>query len=368
MKALFIPGNSPATIYTHTALATAVRNAGHSVFMAGIQWLLPDIAGVGLSPVQISPLSEKDVIAFMAGMPQDPEGAARAAGRVYAEIAVESRRPLLEMAAHWRPDVVVGGPMFYGAALLAHHLSIPSALLEWDRGDASIYEPGAMEVLRPVLDDLGLDRLPEPDLRIDICPPSLRPAGAPEAAPMRFVPTNPQRPLEPWMYARGERPRVCITGGSRVFSGEALHRLAKGVAGLGVEVVIAAPEAVAAELRAALPEVRAGWIPLDVLAPTCDVIVHHGGGATDMTALACGVPQLIAIQDVSVVEMRRLAEAGAAILLGPGEQESEHLVAACGELLGEPRYRERARELAREIAALPPPAEVVGLLTNLATG
>ncbi|GLW09407.1 dNTP-hexose glycosyl transferase [Microtetraspora sp. NBRC 13810] len=368
MKALFIPGNSPATIYTHAALATAVRNAGHSVFVAGINWLLPDIASVGLSAVQISPLSEADVFAFMAQMPEDPEELARASGRVYAEIAVEGLQPLLEMSEYWRPDVVVGGPMFYGAPLLAHHLSIPSVLLEWDRGDASIYDPGAMEVLRPVLDELGIDRLPGPDLRIDICPPSLRPSDAPPAQLMRFVPVNPQRALEPWMYAKGDRPRVCITGGSRVFRGDALRRLAAGIGKLGVEVIIAAPEPVAAQLREELPDVRAGWIPLDVLAPTCDAIVHHGGGATDMTSLASGVPQLIAIQDVSVVEMRRLADAGAAIMLGPDEQQSENIVAACEELLANPDYRDRARGLAQEIATLPPPAEVVGLLENLATG
>jgi len=368
MKALFIPGNSPATIYTHAALATAVRNLGHSVFVAGINWLLPDIASMGLTPVQISPLSEADVIAFMAQMPEDFDEAARAAGRVYAEIAVEGLGPLLDMAEHWRPDVVVGGPMFYGAPLLAHHLAIPSVLLEWDRGDASIYTPGAMEVLRPVLAELGLDRLPDPDLRIDICPPSLRLPDAPPAQMMRFVPTNPQRPLEPWMYAKGDRPRVCVTGGSRVFQGDALRRLAIGITELGVEVVIAAPEAVAVQLREELPDVRAGWIPLDVLAPTCDVILHHGGGATDMTALASGVPQLIAIQDVSGVEMRRLADAGAAIMLSEDEQQPGNIVSACSELLANPKYRDRARGLAGEIALLPPPAEVVTHLEALATG
>ncbi|MDA2813270.1 DUF1205 domain-containing protein [Nocardiopsis sp. RSe5-2] len=368
MRALFLPGNSPATIYTHAALATAVRNAGHEVFMGGIEWVLPDITAVGLPAVRISPLALEDVMAFMAGMPTDPEGAARAAGRVYAEIAVDGLKPLLETAEHWRPDVVVGNPMFYGAPLLAHHLGVPTVLQEWDRGDASIYHPGALEVLRPVLDDLGLDGLPEPDLRIDVGPPSLRPDGAPGARPMRFVPANPQRAVEPWMYGRGDRPRVAITGGSRVFQGDTLHALAEGVAALGVEVVVAAPEPVAEGLRARIPEVRAGWIPLDVLAPTCDVIVHHGGGATDMTAIASGVPQLIAIQDVSAVEMRRLAEAGAGIMLEEDRQRPEDIVDGCRALLSSPGYRERAQELAAENAAQPHPGELVGAIEELVGG
>ncbi|MFE6306506.1 nucleotide disphospho-sugar-binding domain-containing protein [Nocardiopsis sp. NPDC057823] len=365
MKALFIPGNSPATVYTHAALATAVRNAGHEVFMAGIQWVIPDIVSVGLPAVRTSPIDLDDVMAFMAGMPADPEGAARAAGRVYAEIGVESLDPLVKMAEHWRPDLVVGSPMYYGAALLAQRLSVPWVMLEWDRGDASIYHPGAMEVLRPVLDGLGLDRLPGPDLHIDVCPPSLRPEGAPESVTMRFVPANPQRHLEPWMYTRADRPRVAITGGSRVFQGDRLARTARAIGALGVEVVVAAPEPVAEQVRESDPQVRAGWVPLDVLAPTCDVIVHHGGGATDMTSMACGVPQLIVIQDVSAVEMRRIADAGAAIMLDPDRQEVEDIARACSTLLDSPSYRARARELAAENAAQPGPAAMVERLERL---
>ncbi|MER5771773.1 nucleotide disphospho-sugar-binding domain-containing protein [Streptomyces sp. NPDC001985] len=363
MKALFIPGNSPYPIFSHATLATAVRNAGHQVLMGGIDWVLPNIASVGLAPVKISPLSVEEVSAFMGAMPEDPADQVKAVGRVYAEIAVDSLETLLGLADHWRPDIVVGGGMFYTAPLLAHHLGIPSVRLEWDRIDARMYDPGAEAVLAPVLGELGLDRVPEPDLWLDVCPPSLKPENPVPARPIRWVPANPQKPLEPWMYTKGDRPRAYITAGTRLFSGDALRDMAKSIGELGMEVVVGAPENVAAELRAELPDVRIGWVPLDVLAPTCDVIVHHGGGGTDMTALNAGIPQLIAHPEYPTSATRRIVEYGAALLVESGGNES--VTAACERLLAEPSHRERAQEISREIATLPTAATIVGELERL---
>ncbi|MGC5040391.1 nucleotide disphospho-sugar-binding domain-containing protein [Streptomyces sp. DT190] len=363
MKVLFIPGNSPYPIFSHTPLATAVRNAGHQVFMGGIDWVLPNIASVGLPAVKISPVSMEEVSAFMGAMPEDPAEQLKAVGRVYAEIAVDSLDRLLDLADHWRPDLVVGGGMFYTAPLLADHLNIPSVRLEWDRIDSRAYDPGAEPVLAPVLAELGLQKLPDPDLWLDVCPPSLRPDDAVPAKLMRWVPGNPQKPLEPWMYTKGDRPRVYITAGTRLFSGEGLRDMARSVGKLGAEVVVGAPEVVAAELRDEVPEARVGWVPLDVLAPTCDVIIHHGGGGTDMTALHAGVPQLIAHPEYPTTATRRIVEYGAATLVESGGYEE--INAACELLLKDPSYRARAREVSREMAQLPPAHEIVSDLERL---
>ncbi|CAL9595875.1 L-demethylnoviosyl transferase [Nocardiopsis dassonvillei] len=363
MRILFIPGNSPSPIFSHAALAYAARGAGHEVVVGGIEWVVPDIAAIGLTPFTIAPVTGADVAEFMGSAPADPVQQAVAVGRIYADIALRSQPALLELAEQWRPDLVVGGSMFYSAPLLAHTLGVPSVRLEWDRTDSAIYAPGAREVLAPELRRRGLDAVPDPDLWIDICPPGLRVPGQ-EAGrqPMRWLPVNPQRPLEPWMYTRDERPRVYITAGARVPDPGALVHMARGVADLGVEVVLGAAEHVAAQVRDDLPGAHVGWAPLDVVAPTCDVILHHGGGVTDMAALRAGVPQLIVEQDVSADAMRRLADHGAGILLEPGSQRTEDIAAACGRLLSEPSYRERARGLSEQMAALPSPAEIVGLL------
>lgn len=165
----------------------------------------------------------------------------------------------------------------------------------WDGANPVQLDPYANEELQPELRQLGLNQLPEPAAFIDICPPSLRPPGMGRAQRMRWIPGNLQRKLEPWMYSRGSVRRICVTSGSRVSfsdSHDFLHALVENVASLEAEIVVAAPEDAAAKLRERLPGIRTGWIPLDVVAPTCDVIVHHGGGVTSMTAINAGTPQL----------------------------------------------------------------------------
>jgi UDP:flavonoid glycosyltransferase YjiC (YdhE family) len=235
---------------------------------------------------------------------------------------------------------------------------------------------GATEVLRPELEELGLDALPEPDLWIDICPPSLRPPDALRAQMMRWIPGNRQRRLEPWMYSRSGERRVAITAGSQAANPvvraqycDFLRRMIDNVGRDDLDIVVAAPDEIADELRQELPGVRAGWIPLDVLAPTCDVIINHGGGVTSMTATNAGVPQLLVpLLSHTVAPSHRWSEYGAAITLATGEDTPERCAQACTELLTDPTYTERARELAREIAGLPLPFEVVGVLEKIVAG
>lgn len=366
MKVLFIPGNSPYPVYSHAPLATALRNAGHQVFMGGIEWVLPKIAEVGLPPVKIASLTPEEVASFISSMPSDPEESARAVGGVYARIALDSLDTLTELAEHWRPDVVVGGGMFYCAPLFAHRIGVPSVRLEWDRIDTRMYDPGSVEVLRPALEKEGLDRVPDPDLWLDVCPPSLSDPSAPSTRPLQWIAANPQRPLEPWMYTRPDRPRIYVTAGTRLQDTRVLRETAEYVSGLGAEIVIGAPEDLVEPLREEVPEARVGWVPLDVLAPTCDLIVHHGGGGTDMTSLKAGVPQLVVAPEYPTRAVRVLAEFGAAIALDGDEVEPEAIGRAVREILSEPAYRERSRQLSREMERMPGPAETVPLMEELA--
>ncbi|MFI6209907.1 nucleotide disphospho-sugar-binding domain-containing protein [Streptomyces sp. NPDC051041] len=83
------------------------------------------------------------------------------------------------------------------------------------------------------------------------------------------------------MLVRPERPRVCVTAGSRVRQDAEigfLDALTARITALDAEVVVAAPEDVAQRLTARRPGVRAGWLPLDTVLDTCDVLVHSGGG------------------------------------------------------------------------------------------
>lgn len=110
---------------------------------------------------------------------------------------------------------------------------------------------------------------------------------------------------------------------------------------------------------------QAGWVPLDVLASTCDLVVSHGGGATSLTALSAGVPQLMIPQGGATVEnAQRLARYGAAIALERGAPV-ERIISACEEILSDSSYADRARSLSQEIAALTPPASAVDAMAAL---
>ncbi|GAA0358055.1 DUF1205 domain-containing protein [Actinoallomurus spadix] len=348
MRILFTAGGSQATVFSVAPLAMAARNAGHEILLAAEEPLLDAAAAIAIPAV---PAPEPRMIS----------------ARLDA---------LLSLAEDWPPDLVIGGTMSHLVGVLAARLKIPYVRQAWDIGPMPPeFARRIDERIRPELDRLGLAELPGPALSIDVCPPSLRPAGAPDAQPMRWIPRNRQRRLEPWMYVRPKgRPRVLITSGTRtrLFSGGSMRRLVDELAGTGAEVLVAATDKTAEELGEDLGDVRVGWIPLDMVAPTCDLTVHHGGGATAMTVLNAGVPQLIIPENgYAKAIARAVSGSGAALTVPPEREDSDEdlvevVAAGCREILSTPRYAERARAIAEEIATLPTPAEIVRTLETLA--
>lgn len=381
MRILFVAGGSAATVFALAPLAHAARGAGHEVLMASVADIVPVTAGIGLPAVAMTSTPIRDFIyrdrdGASVTPPTDPAEQPDFTGRWFGRMAAATLDRLTGLASDWRPDLVVGGTMMYAAGLLARRLGVPYVRHAWDAVEATSIDPGAARELAPELAGAGLSGLPVPDLFIDVCPPSLRPPDAAPAHPMACRPANTQRELEPWMYARSTRPRVCVTAGSRVANDDGtaylreaylfLRDLALDMTALDAEVVIAAPESVAADLRAELPDVRAGWVPLDVVLRTCDLLVGHAGGVTTLNAMCAGVPQLLLPQwGILGPPTRRLADFGAAVTLDPAEAGRERIAESCRALLTRPSYRDRADALAREISEMPPPAELVGVLEKL---
>ncbi|MDN3262813.1 DUF1205 domain-containing protein [Streptomyces sp. CSDS2] len=378
MKMLFVAGPTPSNAFALAPLAVAARDEGHQVFMSSVKERTSAVTGIGLPAIAATSSPIADIKATRRSgereiVPDDvdhPEFI-RYTGRWFGRVAAESIVRLREVAAGWRPDIVIGGPHAYAAALLAHELSVPWVRHTWAALDTVGIHVSSEEELEPELRQLGLDRIPQHDLMIDNCPPGVRWSGAAPAQQIRWVPINSQSAVEPWMYTRGGRRRVCVTGGSmaaRDNNFELIRGMVDSLAALDAEIVIPAPEEVAAELRAQFADVRAGWIPLDVLMPTCDLIVHHAGGLTGQTAMISGVPQLLLPQEKKVRRAAQLvADYGAAINLLPDEATPGSVAKSLQALLEDPAYAERSQELGREIAAMPPPSDVVGVLEDLAT-
>lgn len=383
MKIIVLAGVAPSTIFSHVPLATALRNAGHQVMMtASVEDVIPTIVEVGLPAVRVTDPNRtlREILATderLLQIPENPVDRERQTGRWYAKFEAETLDALLAFAKDWRPDVVIGGDAAYAAPLLARHLGVPWVRHAWDIHDPQLMDDGANEQLREQLAELGLGRIPDPDMRIDITPPSLRARGSTPVQMMRWIPGNSQGLLEPWMYTRGADTRIGVTIGTGVANynqHDFLHDIVENVSTLDAEVVVPVTEDAAPALRERLENVRAGWIPMDVLAPTCDVLVHQSGGSTMMTCLSFGVPQIL-IPDPGQYRAndiaRRLAEAGAGIVLSPEEARSEVIAKNCQQIISNPSYAAAAAALGREIAAQPSPFEVarrVELLVHAKSG
>lgn len=374
MRILFVVGGTSGVIFSLVPLAQAARNAGHQVVLAGPFDVMDTITSAGLPAVKISDQSMMDMMTDRTGqvqpIPKDLHERYLFNGRCFGRYAAVCLDGLLKFADQWRPDLVVGGVLAFAAPLVAHHAGVPYVKHAVDMGEPRTIDLAAASELGPELERLGLYDMPRSDLFVDTCPPSLRLADAPPAQPMRYVPYTTPRQIEPWLYEKGDRPRVLVSAGSRVRLDrdfDILTGLVEKTSKLNVELLIAAPDAVAEKLNPLPGDARAGWLPLDVIAPTCDLIVHHGGGNTTLGAMVHGVPHVIVPYLPYVVGYtERLDDYGAARMVDPEQDSADVIAAAAEEVLSTPSFTERAKELAAEIAGMPLPADVVGALENVA--
>ncbi|MFJ8150416.1 glycosyltransferase [Streptomyces sp. NPDC096094] len=390
MKILFITTGSQATYYAAAPLATAARNAGHQVMLAAHEPWVETAEAIGLPTFcfTVDPIRHFMRITNPGKGLRFPRELGDeemfGQGRGFAKMGLAGVESLLDLAKDWTPDVVVGSSQSYAAMLLAAHLKVPYVRhIEYLGIPLTGIDPGAEEELRPEMERLGVDGLLKPDLLLDSTPPSLRPVHDPAAQPMRWIPSNPQRRLERWMYTRPEgRKRVVITSGFRSLMfrdpGWSMPLLVKELDKLGAEALIASNPGAVERFGTELGDARVGWIPIDVTAATCDLAVHHGGATTATTLMANGVPQLVIPENPPEFPpnyhreaiAKAITDFGAGKTLWPQAQEpdkapGEVIAAACRELLENPGYTERTRFIAKEISTLPTPSEIVPKLEAL---
>ncbi|ALL79490.1 hypothetical protein AD006_30065 (plasmid) [Pseudonocardia sp. EC080610-09] len=377
MRILAFAGVSASTVFSLASLLHAARHKGHEVLLAAGPDAAPWACKVGLPVTIVTPMTWQEAAYQQRdgspwNPPEDSSGHREHVGFMFGRFAAATLAGLADLVQAWRPDVTVGGPLAFSAALVAAELGVPYVRQAWDAGDpAREEEVGGDQVLAPELGRLGLNEVPDPDLRVEIAPPSLLSPDLPPGTPMRWAPTNVQCPLDPWMYRRASnRPRVLVTAGSMAspeHRGEILRRMINAVVDMDAEVIVATRESMAEVLHDERRGVFAGWVPLDIVAPTCDVIVKPVGNVSLMTALRAGVPQVtLAEQYVLIGTTRSVADRGAGIMLPPGEDTPNHVVDACRKVLANPSFQTRAGELAAEMASLPPPSSVVADIERLA--
>lgn len=376
MRVLFTATPPLSKVFALAPLAWAFRAAGHEVLMTFSE-LTGQAAATGLQIIDAAPgTSGNDLLAeVFAARPELVERWTEPLGDDPAPLApgvAVLNRPFVgrtvELAEHWRPDLVVFEQSAPYGLITAARIGVPAV----QRNLGTIRTGGLHEAtarqLADVLDRYGLPALPAPAMTLEFVPPSMLPFSEPEGPYMRYVPYTGGVVVGERLPAPAGRPRVVITlGGIR-----------PGMHGLGpLEATIAATAATDAEFLLALgdadpaplgelpPNVRPiGWTPLDLLLQTCAGVVHHGGGGTAMAAVEAGVPQLVAL-DPRYLGHKTLAPAVEKGGVGLVALQDEVTAATLDRLLTDERLRKATADVRAESAGLPSPAAMVPRLLDL---
>ncbi len=371
MRVLFTTLSGVGHLFPMVPLAQALREAGHTVLVAADDEFAPAVREVGLPATAVLPPSDlSTLLKPPTGVTFgrfDPQRAAEGSGRRCGEAAVRALPAVRRLVGEWRPDLVVSEPMELAGPAAATEAGVP-----WVRHHWGLFPPdGILAAATASMAAAGLPALAEPVRTLDICPAGLQfPAEVP-VTPMRYVPHHRPADVPAWLTGDAPAgPRVCLTMGTMLPRRDPevaplWRRLLEEFLGLGHEVVIAIDPKDRSVLGDLPDGVRAGWVPLAVLLPTCTAVVHHGGMGSSLTAATCGVPQLIVPHfGDQFRNAGRLTEVGAALSLSRATEDAAEIAAAAAGVTGSEALREVSRRLAAENAERPSPAAVAAELAE----
>ncbi|MFE6984856.1 nucleotide disphospho-sugar-binding domain-containing protein [Streptomyces griseus] len=387
MRILMMTTPVPTHFTPIVPLAWAFRAAGHEVMVAGQPDVMDMVRTAGLVGTSIG--ERFGVEEWLRGklqadkrpietLPRPRADNMGVFGQVWMGHTQEMLRHYLAFAREFRPDLVVADQMEYSALIVGGVLDVPVVHHRWGvdaMSDQSLraVRPG----LAPLCAEFGLEALPEADVKLDPCPPSLQLPTADTGTPIRHVPFNGSGELAPWARTltapgTGRLRRVAVSLGrsTLALNGVAHMRLMlQAFGGLsGVEVIATVGEEHRAQIGPVPDAVRlVDPTPLHLFLGACDAVVHHGGAGTAMTSTSFGLPQLVLPQLSDAFGTgEQLQKRGAGLVLDDAESQSEPvaLSSALSMLLTDPSYGDTARELGQEMADMPSPARVAADLVR----
>ncbi len=414
-------------VYPFLSLANALTERGHDVAIWSGERARPILDGQNVDFFPFRTMPEDQVWATVI----KAESGARAmwrrpalayhtfrdwlAGTVEQQVA-----DLSDIAAAWRPDVIVTEPSMWGANLvLRESLGLPVALFSsligclipgpdappWGPGLPPPRTPVSRAMCRAVTRAVELAGRPlrrrmnrlraqhglaplEANLNAYLGRASLY--LIPSARELDYdrhdVPGNVCY-VGPCMWAgqsaaeRGgwldalpaDRPWVHVTEGSLHYQDPFVLRTAiQGLAGRPYEVILTTgqhrdPELLG--LASNAPNVHiTGWLNHRELLPRCDVLVTTGGAGSVMAALLAELPMVVVPTHWDKPDnAQRLVEAAVAIRVNPGQCTPTRLRAAVERVLADGAFKANARRMARILNGYPGPSGAAALLESLLT-
>lgn len=222
-------------------------------------------------------------------------------------------------------------------------------------------------------------------LFLQLCPPSLEYPRSDAPPTLRFTGGLPRNVIDPtiaselpcWWDEIVQNPSkkriVAVSQGTMVLNyTDLIIPTISALADLPNILVVVALGKKGATLPSAIvtpPNTRiADWIPFDALLPLTDVFVSNGGYGSFQNALSRGVPLVVAgplFADKKDIA-DRVEWSGTGISLKTGQPSVESLREAVLEVLENGKYRNRVREVQREIERYDPMGIIAGAIDEVA--
>ena len=375
MRVLFTSRPGVGHLYPMLPLARAARDAGHGVLVAAAEMHRRDVERAGFE-FAATAYDQVDLSSTHAAMPPDRIRHFMFRER-FASVELAERLPDLQrIQATWQADVVVHEPAEFAGALAAEVAGIPHATVSF----GPMLQPDVLELA--VASAAGHWRAAgrEPDdsagmythLYFDTCPPSLQVpemADVAVARQLRPVTYGSGEDGDPGALARLDPPVVYLTLGTVYGRDAALFRtIIDGIRGeAGTVIVTVGGRLDPADLGAMAANVQIHrFIPQAQVLPRCDLVVTHGGSGSLLGAVGAGLPVLLVPQGADqFYNAERVLAARVGRVLRPTEVNVESVGEAVRDLLANPSYGVRTREIAAEIGAMPPPEAALRHLEDL---
>jgi UDP:flavonoid glycosyltransferase YjiC (YdhE family) len=344
-------------------LIRAAGRAGHDVRVATGAELREPLARRGLEVHVVGPTwseswSRHDAVWADPDLPEDR----KMMDGVLALFATPARtrlEDLREMAAEWRPDIVVHEVLELGGSLLAGELDVPGVV----HGIGPMF-PFYGQLIGPAGAAIG-----EPEMwaqasserALDLCPPSLQPAGpAPWPAASGVRPSAGETEDVPPRVAEllaGDRPLAYFTLGTVKNADTADFRtgLAAMAAYDGVVVATTGRRIDSDELGPVPPNVVVeDFVPQAPVLARADLLVSHSGSGTMLGAFVHGVPQVAVPRGTDQPQNAELmARTGAGVVIAPDEYDVDTIRVAVEQVSSDPACRAAAERVRDEITAMP---------------
>ncbi|MFF4508462.1 glycosyltransferase [Streptomyces sp. NPDC001401] len=388
MRVVFASIGNYGYVFPLVPLARAAQEAGHEVWFATSEHFHPILEKAGLRPLSGGCTVPEAFIEAAGGQAfLDSHGGSAQASDIPPQVlaglsvtafcSVLPRQVFADLTHAFdtvHPDLVVHDVYNPGAAFAAAQAGVPAVChgigrISYDEAMDPQFQQAliATAIDLQVADKLGHSRT-FGNPYIDICPTSLQN----EHFAAEGLEHIPQRPVAftdpgelPASVTRGEGPLVYLSLGTVLGSAQLLRTVIEGLLPLNVRVLVATGPVVDPAALGELPDrvVVLPWLPQTEALRHATAVVHHGGQGTTLAALAAGLPQLILPQPTDGPDGAGnavgVSAAGVGRSLVFGEVTAAAVEAEMRVLLGDGPHREAGRAIAREIAAMPHPAETV---------